>query len=170
MTKSSCCKRGSMFDIRISGEFLKNFSYRFYSTTFSRYFVWLNKADSLMTIVAQSSNVAKGPLLVFSNPILIFVLEVYMASSMKSISRSIDGNFKEKKTWKRRTDWFFIYFRKFSNGKFHEGLLFSVVDLIFSFGFFFPIFWSSLGHMINCRSDMWHLNFYLTKSAVACRS
>lgn len=95
-----------------------------------------------------------------------------MASSMKPVSRFIDG--KKKKTWKWRTDWIFIYFRKFNNGNFYLlGCLFSVVDLIFfSFGFFFPIFWSSLGagHIINCRSDMWYLNFSFTKSAVACRS
>lgn len=160
MTKSSCCKRGSVFNIRISGgKFWKTFHAGSILLHFPIILYDSIKLTLSWLLLLSWALCPKGLLLFVYPHFNLCFRVIYKASSMKPVSRSIDGNFKEKKTWKWRTDWIFINFRKFNNGKFHKGLLFSGSGRPYFFRSvsFSPIFWSSL----------WHLNCSVTKNAIA---
>lgn len=120
MTKSSCCKRGSVFNIRISGgKFWKTFHVGSILLHFP-IILYDSIKLTLSWLLLLSWALCPKSLLLFVYPHFNLCFRViYKASSMKPVSRSIDGNFKEKKTWKWRTDWIFTYFRKFNNGNFH---------------------------------------------------
>lgn len=64
--KSSSYKRGQMFSIRISGEKFENlFMHDLFYNIVQMFNLWLHKSVFIMTFVAQVSNVANGPLVLW---------------------------------------------------------------------------------------------------------